>query len=512
MNATGIETLFATLVECPPSRRAERLAELDLDDPALAAELRSLLDAADKAQGFLSRSPRPCASTRTEPAAVMPEIIGQHIGPYRVERALGHGGMGTVYLAERADGQYRQQVALKLIQSGFHQKQRIQRFRAERQILAQLTHPYIARLLDGGSLEDGQPYLVMEYIRGEPLDRYCHRNALKTRQRLELFVKVCEAVAHAHGQGVVHRDLKPANILVTADGTPKLLDFGIAKLLAETSGERLTLPGQSPMTPGYAAPEQLHGEVITHAADIYALGLILYELLTGRYPGDEFAEHESEIRKLKGDLDNIIRQALAHSPWHRYASVQALIDDILSYLAHRPVGASGRAPHYRFGKWLYRHRAAAALTGLMTTILFAGGLMAGVIGNPPNPGDRAVTIGPVTQHQEAGPSLIERCARLREDYLNDPRKTLFSQLAYCQLDAAEWYNARGDHLAALETLNTLVELRRQSSFRRLPPVLRAQRDRFLAAFAQARAGSSEAGDTRDLRPLADWPGRDIAIE
>ena len=226
-------------------------------------------------------------SEKEEPGSDSVERLpGRRIGPYRILREIGHGGMGTVYLAERADGQYRKRVAIKLVNPHLGTAEILRRFRNERQVLAALDHPNIARLLDGGTTEDGRPYLVMEYVEGVAIDTWCDSRKLAVRDRLKLFRKVCAAVQYAHDQQVIHRDIKPGNILVTTDGTPKLLDFGIAKVLnRELSAETLeTTIGSGPMTPEYASPEQVRGERIGPASDIYALGVVLYQLLTGQLP------------------------------------------------------------------------------------------------------------------------------------------------------------------------------------------------------------------------------------
>ncbi len=507
MNSARIETLFAALVECSPAQRAARLAELDDDEPTLAAELRSLLAAADQAEGFLSHPPighETCS-----------DLVGQRIGSYRIVRELGRGGMGVVFLAERADGQYRQQVALKLIRPGANPNLHVQRFRAERQVLARLNHPYIARLLDGGSLDDGQPYLVMDYIEGEPLDKHCRQKGLELADRLKLFAKVCEAVAYAQRHGVIHRDLKPANVLVTADGTPRLLDFGVAKLLADT--ETLTVTGQAPMTPGYAAPEQLQGETITSATDVYALGLILYELLTDQHPFPESAFRgpiarvplpssraatRRRRRLIKGDLDNIVRRALARSPQHRYVSARDLGDDILCHLAHRPVSASGHTLYYRLGTHLRCHRSAATITGLTVLALLAGGVMVRSSDHRTDTTEYVTVVRTTTtssESHEADSPFTERCAALQERYRTRTSRALFSRLAHCQLADAEWHNSQGRYRTTLEILTSLVELRQRTQRSPLPPRTRAQKDRLLAAFSQALAGIGDADIARRYR-------------
>ena len=333
--------------------------------------------------------------------------VGRRIGPYRTVRLLGRGGMGDVYLAERADGQFEKQVALKLLRTGFHSGDRTQRFRAERQILASFTHPNIARLLDGGVTEAGRPFFAMEHVRGQPIDAYCDAHRLPIRKRLRLFLDVCAAVQYAHRNLIVHRDLKPSNILVTDDGTVQLLDFGIAKLL---DPERMpgtapqTRTGLLPMTPEYASPEQVRGGAITTASDVYQLGVVLYELLTGQRPHDvrDCSPSEAEriicderptrpstavtdaspetagagssprrLRKaLRGDLDTIVMKALRKEPERRYASAEQLADDLQRYLNDEPVTARADAWTYRTRKFVRRHRwGVATAAGFLVLLL-----------------------------------------------------------------------------------------------------------------------------------------------
>jgi len=283
------------------------------------------------------------------------------IGPYRVVRELARGGMGVVYLAERADGQFEQRVALKLMKRGMDSEEIHQRFLAERQILAQLTHPHIARLLDGGVSNEGQPYFAIEYVDGTAITAHCEARQLGVEQRLRLFLDVCDAVRYAHQNLVVHRDLKPSNILVTADGQAKLLDFGIAKLLRQETGETgLTQTGLRVMTPEYAAPEQVLGEPVTTATDVYALGAVLYELLTGRRAHHLQSRTPTEVervicevepeapsavttgalrKRLRGDLDTIALTALKKEPERRYPTVEQLASDVARFLGGLPVTA-----------------------------------------------------------------------------------------------------------------------------------------------------------------------------
>jgi len=353
--------------------------------------------------------------------AALPPGAERRIGPYRILRELGHGGMGTVYLAARADEQFQKRVALKIIRSGADSAEVVRHFKRERQILAGLDHPNIAKLLDGGATEDGLPYLVMEYIEGQPLLSYCDSLSLPIPERLKLFQAVCAAVQYAHRNLVVHRDIKPGNVMVAADGSPRLLDFGIAKLVnPEVSGEAPTATAMV-MTPEYASPEQARGEVITTATDVYSLGVVLYELLTGhnpyrltsRQPLDVLravSEQEPESpstaidrteertapqgaapirvtpesvartrggtpeklkRRLRGDLDNILMLALCKEPQRRYASVEAFSDDIRRYLDGLPVRARKPSLGYRAAKFVKRNAVGVAASAVVLVLLVA---------------------------------------------------------------------------------------------------------------------------------------------
>ena len=271
----------------------ERAAYLDLEcasDPDLRREVESLLVFNSEAgTGFLST---PAVDWRKAMPDATPTRVGRRIGAYNVLEEIGEGGMGEVYRAARADGQYEKQVAIKLVRGGYDSAAVLDRFRHERQILASLDHPNIARLLDGGTTDDGLPYLVMELIEGTRIDDYCDAHDLNVNQRLQLFLQVCSAVQYAHQRLVIHRDIKPGNILVTKEGLPKLLDFGIAKILDPAAGAEATIAG--PLTPEYASPEQIRGEPITTATDVYSLGVVLYQLLVGRspYPAKTTTPHE----------------------------------------------------------------------------------------------------------------------------------------------------------------------------------------------------------------------------
>jgi len=346
--------------------------------------------------------------------------IGTRVGPYRIESILGHGGMGAVYRAARDDGEFQQVVAIKLVRAAAQSPETMQRFRQERQILARLSHPNIARLLDGGSTDQGVPYLVMEFIAGEPITVWCRQRKLDIDGRLGLWIDVCNAVDFANKHAVVHRDLKPGNILVTAEGVPKLLDFGIAKIVSDegpTAGR--TVAGLRVMTPEYAAPEQVLGEPVTAAADVYALGLCLYELLTGK-PAQSVTDlspatvervvcreeppSPATLRpELSGDLDNIVRMAIRKEPERRYASAGDLGGDIRRYLDGRPVTARPDTISYRASKFLKRNRTAAV--AVAAAVLVAGLGVAYRLATPASP--RVLRVNQLTQ---SGHVLPERIA------------------------------------------------------------------------------------------------------
>jgi len=332
-----LRDLFQHATELAPEERTGFLLHACGDDVALLEEVQSLLAADSDAANETFWQHSALRNQVIADGAARSEI-GEVIGQYRLVELIGKGGMGTVYRAERTDDAFDKSVAIKLINGLFHSADVINHFRAERQILANLEHPYIARLLDGGARADGLPYLVMEYVEGTSPYDYCREHNLSTPERLALFRQICSAVHFAHQNMVIHRDLKPANILVTEDGTPKLLDFGIAKVLNPSlrSGDAVTEPGMLKLTARYASPEQVRGEPVTTASDVYSLGVILYELLSGHSPyGDaDRAPHrlmsavcDEEppkpsvwVPKLKGDLDNIILRALRKPPLDRRAS------------------------------------------------------------------------------------------------------------------------------------------------------------------------------------------------
>ncbi len=406
--------LFEAVVDAPSEQWEAQLRKRCPADAALRAEVLALLqaDAAASATAMLEQAPDIVAGLAQEltgRGSVGSGNVqaGVRLGPFRLVREIGRGGMGAVWLAERADGEFRQQVAIKLIRGGWDAADTQQRFRAERQILAGLQHPNIAHLVDGGVGADGRPWLALEYVDGTDLRQWCDTRTLDLRQRLELFLTVCEAVQHAHQRLIVHRDLKPSNILVSQAGTVKLLDFGIAKLL---DGESAAASATRIFTPEYAAPEQVRGEAVTTAVDIYALGLLLYELLSGQRPyhveNSTPAAYERAIldqeptrpsfivtrdasqaqaiaakrhltperlrRELRGDLDAIVLKALRKEPALRYTSVGEFVADLQRYLRHEPVHARRGNWRYSAARFVQRHAAAAGFGAVALLALMAG--------------------------------------------------------------------------------------------------------------------------------------------
>jgi tetratricopeptide (TPR) repeat protein len=385
-----LRELFDQASELSPGERERFLQSSCAGDGALLKELRELLaaDAAAMKEEFWQHSAIYNQAMEDHSAD---SAVGEKVGQYRLVELIGIGGMGSVYRAVRVDAEFEKSVAVKLISATIYSPDVIAHFRAERQILANLEHPNIARLLDGGARADGLPYLIMEFVEGTSPGDYCSRQNLSIHQRLDLFRQICSAVHYAHQNMVIHRDLKPANILVTSQGIPKLLDFGIAKVLSPVAphvGDALTHPGMLKMTVRYSSPEQIRGESVTTSSDVYSLGVILYELLTGHSPyGDadrplhqimaavcdeEPAKPSAWVPKLKGDLDNIVLRTLRKQPSGRYASVDQFSEDILRYLQGRPVQARGDAPLYHAAKFVRRNRAVVVVAGLLLCSLIGG--------------------------------------------------------------------------------------------------------------------------------------------
>jgi len=420
------KALFGTVLETVPSERSALLDKLCAGDPSLRAEIQQLLAADSEAGNEFLNQPADYSDLLDDYSGnASPQVgrrLGRRVGPYELAERIGVGGMGEVYRAFRADSQYRKEVAVKLVKAGENSKFVIDRFRNERQVLANLDHPNIARLLDGGTTEEGEPYFVMELIHGQAITEYCDTHKLSVTRRLNLFLRVCSAVEYAHQRLIIHRDLKPSNILITHDGTPKLLDFGVAKILdpaQRLDSSEPTVALFRMLTPSYASPEQIKGETITTASDVYSLGVLLYELLTGHRPYRLSTSSPLEIanaactvdpqrpstailrtekdddsgktritpeslsvsrdasperlrHRLRGDLDNILLKALRKEPEHRYASVDQFATDIRRHLDNLPVSASRDTLRYRLSKFVRRHKKALAAATAVAMVLISG--------------------------------------------------------------------------------------------------------------------------------------------
>jgi hypothetical protein len=391
-----LEALFDEAMDLPDGERRGFLDEACAGDPELRRELAALIASAPTAGAALREAV--AAEVQLLASAAVTAQVGRRIGPFRLIRLLGEGGMGAVYLGERDDAQFAHQVAIKILAHAVGSPQAIARFRDERQILAGLKHPHIVRLLDGGSTDDQLPYLVMEHIEGTTITRYAHDHALAVRARVALVRQVCAALQYAHQNLVVHRDIKPSNILVDAAGVPKVLDFGIAKLLAPVASferEARTRTGFAMFTPEYASPEQARGDAVSTATDVYSVGAVLYEMIAGQPPHrtagsalevlrvicevdpprPSAVAPDARRRELAGDLDNIILKALHKEPARRYASVEQLADDLGRFLDGLPVAARTATLGYRARKFARRNKGVVVATTLVAaTLLGATGV------------------------------------------------------------------------------------------------------------------------------------------
>jgi serine/threonine protein kinase/tetratricopeptide (TPR) repeat protein len=466
-----IQDIFQSALELPSSERTEYLTRACGNDDELRSEVESLL--ANDSTGTAILRSLVAGDLKELAESPGPSDVGLKVGPYRLVRELDGGGMGIVYLAVRSDDQYFQIVAIKMVRKGMETLALLQRFRAERQILATLSHPNIGTILDGGDSEDGRPYIVMEYVEGQPITLASETRSLSIRQRIDLFRSVCSAVHYAHQKLVIHRDIKPSNVLVTSEGIVKLIDFGISKPLAPEliPGELIpTEGGQRLMTPDYASPEQLLGQKLTTATDIYSCGVLLFELLTGSRPytlhglspaaaekviSEQENPKPSSVRglsertrtELSGDLDRIILMAMDKEPSRRYASADDLDQDLLRFLQAKPVLARKATTSYRLSKFLARHKTTSLMAGVAGVVLAGSILFVSAQSRAAEARVRQVqaladtAISDMTEKLQGSSVSVEVQAslfhstltylnRLRESSGNDPRLLLMLSKAY----------------------------------------------------------------------------------
>ncbi|PYY13703.1 MAG: hypothetical protein DMG60_21360, partial [Acidobacteria bacterium] len=547
-------------LELTDEERAAWLAALRSENPALVEELEVLLreHCIVREEGFLESS-----DSLSRPGV---GLSGQTLGVYSLLTQVGQGGMGSVWLAERNDGRFERKVAVKFLNLALMGKSGEKRFRREGSILGRLTHPHIAELFDSGVTSTGQPYLVLEYVEGEHIDRYCDRKELDVKTRIRLFLDVLSAVAHAHSNLVVHRDLKPSNVLVRNDGQVKLLDFGIAKLTADEEGTAdnplLTLEGVRPLTPECAAPEQLQGGVITTSTDVYALGVLLYVLLTGRHPVRATSECPAELvkaviekepmrpsdaviqaqaqpettyenaarrattpdklsRLLRGDLDTIIAKAMKKSPADRYASATAMADDLRRYLRNQPIHARPDSFAYRAAKFVRRNSAAVALTTL-AMIAIAGGVLGTLIQTRTARTQRDLALQQLLRRQAVSdfnefllsdaaptgkPFTVNELLRRAEKILAQPHAASDSNRVELLVSIGDQYSTQDDDVEARRVLERAYKLSRV-----LPePARRAEASCVLAG-SLARDGDlarAEALFQEGMHELSSGPQYDL---
>ncbi len=496
-------------VDLEPAERATSIDRACGDDEGLRREVLSLIEAHEEADHFLEQPP--LERSPLEPLPLERPGGGGRIGPYEVVRELGRGGMGTVYLTLRPDDPRSRKFAVKVINADVACDLAIGRFNQERRILATLGHPNIARYLDGGTMEDGRPFLVMEYVDGEPIDRYCDRHRLDLVARIKLFLAICSAIQYAHQKLVIHRDLKPGNVLVKQDGTVKVLDFGTAKLLdpaLRLPGLTSTVTGLCLMTPGYASPEQIRGEPITTMSDVYGLGALLYELLCGHRAHRFLSAHPAEVvrvvceeapqrpssvvgtqfrrsdssttgflppeilaewrstqvlrwqRRLAGDLDKILLKALHKEPERRYGSVEQLSGDLWRHLAGMPVLASRGSLVYRGRKFLQRHRTLATASAIASISLLA--LAVSLMQPLRQSGDPPATLeGQKAQHVSAFLVDLDTASSLHQLGLLYLQQSRYGDAEPLMLRALGIREAAlgAEHLMVASTLDDLSRLR-----------------------------------------------------
>jgi hypothetical protein len=536
MSTGEIRRLFLEVLEVEPSRRSAFLESRGASTEVRDAVL-TLLRHDSATDSFLEQA--------VAHELLAPILEGQRFGAYQLRELLGRGGMGVVFKAERVDGELSQVVAVKIVERGWLAPQALERFRQERQILAGLVHPNIAQLLDGGTREDGLPYLVMEYVDGQGLDQYCAQHRLGIAERLRVFLPLCDAVEYAHHKLVVHRDLKPSNVLVTAEGAPKLLDFGVAKAMDSGGGSRTqTLV----LTPDFASPEQVRGEAVTTATDVYGLGAVLYHLATGQAPHPVLDLSPRELERaiceigptrpslhradLKGDLENILLRALHPEPADRYASARELAEDIERYLEHRPVLATPQRWWYRARRFVQRHA-----IGSIAACLASAGILAGVgvslyearlaqqrFNQVRELANRSIfdfeklirdVPGTLAARQKMAATARDYLANLAGDATGDPTLTRELAESHFLLSRAEY--SAGQSEAALKDLRQSASLLRSLRDDCCgQPAQRLLYIRVLADLARCRMDARDSGGARTvsadaLRRAREWIGTAPAL-
>ncbi|MEM9293813.1 MAG: serine/threonine-protein kinase [Acidobacteriota bacterium] len=492
-----IKEILADLREDPSLRDSGGLEERCGGDPELLREVYSLLEYEDRLEGFIDEPlltlQEPCGGDVVEIEEQERQRLGERIGPYRILAVLGIGGMGTVYRAQREED-FEQQVALKVVRRGWGGEEMVRHFESERQILARLEHPHIARLLDGGTTATGAPYFAMELVEGEPIDEYCDSRDLSIVERVKLFLPVCSALATAHRNLVIHRDLKPANILVDHEGRPKLLDFGIAQLLG-TRREESAADFPLAMTRGYASPEQIQGQGLSTASDLYSLGVSLHRVLTGLMPQRRKSEDPEDavpyfdenwelvfkfppmepastwLPELRGDLDSIVAKALEDDPVLRYGSADQLAEDLRCYLEDRPVQAHPQTVLYRARKYVRRHRwGVANATFIVLLALTFTFMLAHQLRETERSRDRAEQISGfvIDLFQSASPERVGGREPTVRDLLDRGSRQLDSAFqdepevrAELLLKVGEVYARLGDYDQAERLLEESLQLQRE---------------------------------------------------
>jgi eukaryotic-like serine/threonine-protein kinase len=469
------DEVVQSALDCGPGERVSLLDALCAGDTSLRAEVESLLSYQERARDFIEVPAYALNAEMFTDEFDFAQVEGRQIGIYRVVREIGRGGMGAVFLAERADGEFKQEVALKVVRRSFADSELKRRFRQERQILASFNHPNIARLLDGGVSDDGEPYLVMEYVEGARIDDYCEGRKLSNDERLRLFLEVCRGVSYAHQHLVVHRDIKPSNILVTADGVPKLLDFGIAKLIYDEQAGEHTRTEMRAYTPNYASPEQMSGGQITTASDVYSLGVLLRDLLYGgrlqpeaeKAPGGWRSEapgrktsaanvptrQDGENRKaqtklrrfVSGELENIIKMARREDPARRYASAAQLAEDVQRYLDGLPVRAQKDSFTYRAGKFIRRNKVGVA-AAVIILLTLAGGIIA--------------TVWQARRATREAQIAAQERDRARVEAIKAERINAFLQSIFASADPA-WYSSGYGQRGEVKVVDVLEQAGRR---------------------------------------------------